>query len=145
MRKLNIFLFLFLTTIFLFSCYIESDSDSSNTEKSAITINIPLPDEIMKAPSGYYFEIHLIPVDGNEIYKEIDLSSFDPYNGGSGGSFPIVITDIPEGNYNFMQIEFYEPSNFNPLYSYYGNSIFTIEKGQNKIISVILMLNETPV
>ena len=128
---------IFIIALVISSCYIESSSND-NTEKTALSINLPIPEEMMKAPSsGYYFEVYLYPAEGDEIFREIALGSFDPYNGGGGGVFPVVITDIPEGLYTDLNIRYYLVGDG---LQYLDNGIyeFTITKGENTIVNVVI-------
>ena len=126
---------IFIIVLAFSSCYIDNNSNNES-EKTALSINLPIPEAAMKAPSGYYFEIYLYPAEGNEIYREIDLGSFDPYNGGGGGVFPVVITDIPEGLYTDLNISFYYAGEI----QYLDNSTyeFTITKGENTVVKVVI-------
>ncbi len=129
--------------IFLSSCYIDSD-ENAKSEKANIILNIPISDEIMKAPdNNYSFIITLTPVFGSEVIREIVAGTINVLdNSTQTAVFPILLTDIPEGEYKYLTIEyrFYYPGGDSTLelQGYYETN-FSINEGQNTTINVTML------
>ena len=118
------------------SCYIDNNETGDGTERTTLSFDLPIPEDVSKDLSGYYFEIYLYPAAGEEIFKVFDLNTYDPYNGGGGGTFPVVLTDLPEGLYTDLNIRFYYAGDLR----YLDNSVyeFTLTKGQNTVVNVVI-------
>ena len=139
MRKLNIFLIIILTSICLISCYIDSDEVKSDTVKSAITINIPLSEEIMKAPANtYYFTVKIYNDAGLAYDKEYVVGYSDVLDlSGNGGIFPIIITDLEPGTYTSLDLGYFDNTGSQALYGYYETP-FIITEGENTAINLTM-------
>ena len=127
----------------LLSCYIQDEEDPTSTN---LSLNMQIPDSVLaKASSSvYYFEITMYQDDGKgewiETYtKEVVVGSSEiAYNGMSGGTFPIILTDVPPGDYEELQIRYYEPGNYLTI-SGYSDAPFTINKGVSNTISITML------
>ena len=136
MKKIQILILLVFIAISFASCYIDNNQNDNTTGKSVIEFNLPIPESVIKAPaSGYYFVITLEPSVGEEFSREIALGSFDPYNGGAGGIFPVIVTEVPEGLYVNCDVEFRHVID-GLKYIGWHSTEFTITKGENTIIDI---------
>ena len=131
-----------VVTLALLSCYIQ---DEENPTATNLSLNMQIPDSVLaKASSSvYYFEITMYQDDGKgesiETYtKEVVVGSSEiAYNGMSGGTFPIILTDVPPGDYEELLIQYYEPGNYTSI-GRHSDAPFTIDKGVNNTISITM-------
>ena len=144
MFKYNNYFLLFLISLCLISCYIESDGNNPNTEKSSIILNIPLTDEIMKAPSNtYYFVVNIYKEEGGKqvlaYNKEYVVGNTDVLDvSANGGIFPIIINDLEEGTYTELILTY----KYNTIEHLYGSHYdpFTITEGENTTIAINMFM-----
>ncbi len=133
---------MWIIPLLFISCYIQNEED---TEATNLSFNMQISDSVLSKASAsvYYFVVKMYQDDGKGEYiltftQEIVVGSSDVMNlGGGGVIFPVIVTDVPPGDYEELQIQYYEPGNY-PNIMGYSDGPFTINKGINNTINITM-------